>query len=188
MRHPLRLLTGSLALGLLGAFPLAAQDGGVMADLARDVSQVEQKLVGLAKAMPENTYAWRPGENVRSVSEVFQHVAADNYLLPAFVGAEPPASTGIKATDYKTVQAYETRRATRSEVIAELEASFAHLKKVMAETKDGQLSEKVSLFGRSMSRQAMWIMTTTHLHEHLGQAIAYARSNGVTPPWSQGGN
>jgi uncharacterized damage-inducible protein DinB len=24
----------------------------------------------------------------------------------------------------------------------------------------------------------------SHEHEHLGQMIAYARSNGVTPPWS----
>ncbi len=23
------------------------------------------------------------------------------------------------------------------------------------------------------------------MHEHLGQSIAYARSNGVTPPWSK---
>ena len=31
----------------------------------------------------------------------------------------------------------------------------------------------------------MWIGATTHLHEHLGQLIAYARSNGVVPPWSR---
>jgi hypothetical protein len=23
------------------------------------------------------------------------------------------------------------------------------------------------------------------MHEHLGQSIAYARTNGVAPPWSQ---
>jgi len=35
------------------------------------------------------------------------------------------------------------------------------------------------------TRRAMWIGATTHLHEHLGQLIAYARSNGVVPPWSR---
>jgi hypothetical protein len=24
-----------------------------------------------------------------------------------------------------------------------------------------------------------------HMHEHLGQSIAYARMNGITPPWSK---
>jgi hypothetical protein len=31
----------------------------------------------------------------------------------------------------------------------------------------------------------MWILTVGHLHEHLGQLIAYARSNNVVPPWSK---
>jgi len=25
----------------------------------------------------------------------------------------------------------------------------------------------------------------THMAEHLGQAIAYSRMNGIVPPWSQ---
>lgn len=25
-----------------------------------------------------------------------------------------------------------------------------------------------------------------HSHEHLGQSIAYARMNGIAPPWSEG--
>ena len=33
--------------------------------------------------------------------------------------------------------------------------------------------------------RGVWIVTATHLHEHLGQLIAYARSNNVTPPWSK---
>lgn len=39
------------------------------------------------------------------------------------------------------------------------------------------------MFGQSFTMQQGWIMATTHLHEHLGQMIAYARSNGVKPPW-----
>jgi hypothetical protein len=35
-----------------------------------------------------------------------------------------------------------------------------------------------------MAGLELWVLTTTHLHEHLGQLIAYARSNGVVPPWS----
>ena len=180
--------TASLAAVLLGAvvtLSAAQEQNPVMTDLLRDVSQVEEKLLGLARAMSAEQYSWRPGEGVRSVGEVFQHVAADNYLLPAFVGAAPPAATGIKSDDYATVQAYETREADRATIIADLEASFAHLKQAMSATPAAKMGDNVSLFGREVTTQQMWVLTTTHLHEHLGQSIAYARTNGVKPPWSR---
>jgi uncharacterized damage-inducible protein DinB len=142
--------------------------------------------MGLANAMPENTYAWRPGEGVRSVGEVFMHVAADNYLLAAVAaGQAAPAATGIKPEDYGTVQAYERRALDRAAVIRELEASFAFVAAAMDRTADADLGRSVQAFGQSFTLQKLWVMTTTHMHEHLGQSIAYARSNGVVPPWSR---
>lgn len=181
-------LTVGALLALMAAPAVAQQPAGLMADLLRDVSELQEKLVGLANAMPEANYGWRPGQGVRSVGEVFQHVAADNYLIPALLGTAPPASTGIKADDYKTVQDYETRKADRATIIADLEKSFAHLKKTMGETPAAKLGDEASFFGRNMTLQQAWILATTHLHEHLGQAIAYARSNGIVPPWSRAGN
>jgi uncharacterized damage-inducible protein DinB len=163
----------------------AAAQSGVMADMLRDVGQVEQKLVGLARAMPADKFDWRPGEGVRSVGEVFQHVAADNYLLSAGAGTAAPAATGIKAEDYNTAVAYESRKLGSDAIIAELEASFAHVKTAMSATTASRLGEKVSLFGGEMTIQQLWLVEVTHIHEHLGQAIAYARSNGVVPPWSR---
>ena len=167
------------------ASPGAAQQPALIADLLRDIGEVEQKLVGLANAMPADKYDWRPGEGVRSVGEVFKHVAADNYLLATAVGAVPPSPTGIKAEDYGTVQAYEARKADREAIIAALEASFAHVKEAIAGTSAEKLAEKVRIFGMELTVQQLWILETTHLHEHLGQSIAYARSNGVAPPWSR---
>ncbi len=179
--RPAAIAAASLAL-LASA---AAAQSAIMADLLRDVGQVEQKLVGLARAMPADKYDWRPGEGVRSVGEVFKHVAADNYLLSAGAGAAAPAATGIKVEDYNTAVAYENRKLDRDAIIAELEASFAHVKKAMSATSDSKLRETVSLFGGEMTVQALWVMETGHIHEHLGQSIAYARSNGVVPPWSR---
>jgi len=166
--------------------PAAAQQpNSVLADLLSDVTEVEQKLVGLARAMPAESFAWRPAAGVRSVGEVFQHVAADNYLLPIFAGTPAPAATGIKGDAYATVQAYETRTADRATVIADLEQSFAHLRAAMSATAARSPADTVTLFGETRTLQQVWVLTTTHLHEHLGQSIAYARSNGVTPPWSR---
>ena len=142
-------------------------------------------MVGLAKALPAAAYEWRPGKGVRSTGEVLMHVAADNYFLPAVIGVPAPAETGIDGKDYKTAAAFEKRTMTRDQIVAELEKSFAFLKKAMADTPDAKLEAPLDVFGRKTTTRGIWITTATHLHEHLGQLIAYARSNGVTPPWSK---
>jgi uncharacterized damage-inducible protein DinB len=156
----------------------------VIADLRADVEEVERKMLGLARAIPEDKYSWRPAAGVRSIGDVFLHVAADNYLIPAALGFPADASTGIKGDDYKTALAFEKRTMNKAATIAELEKSFAHLKKTLSDTPDARLTQAVSMFGMNLTGQKAWIMATTHLHEHLGQMIAYARSNGIAPPWS----
>lgn len=182
----------SLSIATVAAFVLVSSMSataqtreGVMGDLLRDIGEVESKVVGLAKAMPEAAYAWRPGAGVRSTGEVLQHIAADNYLLPAMMGIAPPAETGINGKDFKTAMAFEKRSMTRDQVIAELTKSFAFLKASMNGMPDAQLNAPLDVFGQKSSNRGMWITTATHLHEHLGQLIAYARSNKVTPPWSK---
>lgn len=158
---------------------------GLMGDLLKDIGDVESKIVGLAKAMPEASYAWRPGAGVRSTGEVFQHIAADNYFLPAAMGIAAPAETGINGKDFKTAAAFEKRPMTREQIIAEVTKSFAFLKTSMNGMTDAQLGAAIEVFGQKSTNRGMWITTATHLHEHLGQLIAYARSNKVTPPWSK---
>jgi uncharacterized damage-inducible protein DinB len=185
MRSIVRLGT-VVPLLLALTLPLAAQvRTGVMGDLIRDVTEVERKIVGLARAMPAETYDWRPGKGVRSASEVFMHVASDNYFLPAAMGLSAPAETGINGMEYQSAVAFEKRTLTRDQIIAELEKSFAFLKKAMADTPDDRLDTAIDLFGRKTTSRGTWITTTTHLHEHLGQLIAYARSSNVVPPWSK---
>jgi uncharacterized damage-inducible protein DinB len=51
----------------------------------------------------------------------------------------------------------------------------------------GQLDDAADLFGWQATKRAALTGMVAHMHEHLGQAIAYARMNGVMPPWSAGG-
>jgi uncharacterized damage-inducible protein DinB len=156
----------------------------VTADILNDLAQAEQKVVGLAKEIPEAKYAWRPGAGVRSVGQVVRHIAADNYLLPAAAfGATPDSATGIKGDDYTTAAAFEERSSTKDASIADLERSFAFLKQSI-QGSSAPMTDNVTLFGQTFTRQQALILTATHLHEHLGQLIAYARTNGVKPPWS----
>lgn len=163
----------------------SAPTAPVVVDLMKDIDQVQQKFVALAKATPPEKLSWRPAAGVRSVGEVLLHVASDNYLLPFGFGVAIPASTNIKGDDFKTLTAFETRALTRDQIVAELETSFAHLKGAMTKTTADDLMKPVSMFGMKSNAQSMWILTATHLHEHLGQSIAYARMNGIVPPWSK---
>jgi DinB superfamily len=184
MRFTVRLLTTIAALLIVSASAAAQARQGVMGELLKDVTDVETKVIGLAKAMPESAWAWRPSAGARTTSEVFLHIAADNYFLPAILGIAAPAETGI-TKEYKTAAAFEKKSMGRDAVMAELQKSFAFLKKSLTETPDAKLDAAVDMFGQKSTTRGVWITTTTHLHEHLGQLIAYARSNNIVPPWSK---
>ena len=183
MSHSLlRVLAPAILCAAIAAPAAAQAPSGVMDDLLKDVKEARGKIVGLAKAMPEAAWDWRPAPGVRSTKDVFVHVTADNYFIPVGAGSTAPAATGI-GEDYKTVEAFEKRTRTRDQVLAELDASFAFLEQQMAATTDARLATP-SKWPKTSTRQ-LWIASTTHLHEHLGQLIAYARSNKIAPPWSK---
>jgi uncharacterized damage-inducible protein DinB len=184
----LHLGLAGLATAIMVATPLIApaqSPGGIMEDYLRDLGGTQRKMVALARAMPADKYEWRPGPGVRSVGEVFLHVAADNYFLPAGMGIAPPPSTGIKSDDYKTADAFAARKLDKEAIVKELEDSYAFLKSAMSATTEAKLSQPATMFGATMPVRAWWLGTLSDMHEHLGQAIAYARMNGVVPPWSK---
>jgi hypothetical protein len=149
--------------------------GGFKADLLKEILDVEKKIVSLAEAFPADKYSWRPGVGVRSVSEVFMHVAGANYLLPSMAGVTPPA--GISRDMEKTVT-------DKPKVVEALKESFVHLKKGLENTSDDDFERKVKFFGDDATVRFVYMVASSHGTEHLGQSIAYARINGITPPWS----
>ena len=167
----------SAALGQATAPAAPSTPSGLRADVIWQLTDVEKKLVALAEAMPQEKYGWRPGPGVRSVSEVYVHVAGGNYFLPTFLGAKMPE--GITRDMEKTVT-------DKAKVIESLKSSFAHVRKAVEGVPDTDLDKKVKFFGQEPSERMMLIVLVSHGHEHLGQSIAYARTNGVAPPWSEG--
>ncbi len=155
----------------------------VVANLQRSVEIAHEKFTALAEAMPEEEWDWRPMEGVRSVGDVFIHVAADNWFGPALMGIESPPEIGVTTED-ATVSAYQQRGLTKAETMAEMEASFQHLLAAMEATAP-RAGEEVSLRGNPLTIADLWVKLTVHMHEHLGQSVAYARSRGVVPPWSR---
>lgn len=179
-----RILFGSLAGALfclaLGCTPAAppAPEVPPSSPAFRDevlsrLDTLQERVVSLAEAMPEDKYAWRPAEGVRSVSELYLHIARANFGLAGTFGATAPEGA-VPADDVTD----------KAAITAALSASFEHLKGAIQGVSPSAADETVNLFGNDMTtRQALWTITE-HLSEHLGQGIAYARVNGVVPPWN----
>ncbi len=146
---------------------------GFRGEFLANLDEVQEKIVSLAEATPSDAFGWRPAPGVRSISEVYMHIAGSNYFLSTFVGVTAPKMSGDLE---KTV----TKKA---DVIAELKKSFEHLRNAAASAKD--LEKPVKMFGNQTTYRGVLMTILSHLHEHLGQSIAYARMNGVVPPWSR---
>jgi uncharacterized damage-inducible protein DinB len=142
-----------------------------------DLKDSEEKLTSLAEAIPADKFGWRPAEGVRSVSEVFMHIANANYFFPTFWGVQVPAS--VKG------QNLEKTVTEKAKVVQTLKDSFAHLEKAVEGISDEQMAKTFDFFGQQMTTGALLFHAANHEHEHLGQLIAYARMNGVMPPWSK---
>jgi uncharacterized damage-inducible protein DinB len=147
---------------------------GFRGEFFANLDDVQEKILDLAEATPAEKYTWRPSKDVRSISEVYMHIAGGNYFLATFVGV--PAPKGMK-------QDMETAVTAKADVIAELKKSFEHLRNAAMGVKD--LEHGVKMFGKPSTDRGVLVTMLSHLHEHLGQSIAYARMNGVVPPWSR---
>lgn len=185
-----KLSTCLFALALLataGATRSFAQGSGSMGSMPMgfdfkaaslaDIKDADSKFVGLAKAIPAEKYTWRPGEGVRSVAEVFLHLASANYGLPPMMGAAP--AEGFNR------QGFEKSTTDKDKIVDQLSKSFAYLEASVEKASPADIEKHVKLFGgKEGTGGDVLFLIITDLHEHLGQMIAYARVNNVTPPWT----
>ena len=174
------LFLSTLIVMTLGLFaqPVLGQEtpsSGFRAEFIQQLDAVADKLIELAEAVPAEKYSWRPGSEVRTMSEVFVHVAAGNYFLMKFIGIQPPPD--FTRDMEKTIT-------SKADVIAAMRKSFDHLRQAVLKTSDADLEKTVELFGQNTTYRDVFFTAAMHLHEHLGQSIAYARVNGIVPPWS----
>ena len=150
---------------------------GYRSEVLAEVMIQHDKLVRLAEAIPADKYTWRPAPDVRSISEVFLHIAAANYNLYKLVGTPPPAGFNGKDYDKSTTD--------KEKIVAALKDSFDHAEKAIRSMSDADLEKSLDWFGGKNTERGILLFIVRHAAEHLGQSIAYARSVGVVPPWTE---
>lgn len=165
-------------LGVKDAAPAPA----ATADLLLPFSQMEKQVISLAQAVPEEKYAWRPAPGVRSFREVFLHIAYGNQLLLDI-------STGLKGESLQSRIAAqmksEAEPRTKAQVLEKLTDAFKAARSALEGVRAAALTREVDFFGTPTTQRGILATLDTHIAEHLGQAIAYARMNGIVPPWSK---
>ena len=154
-----------------------APASGPRAEFLTELKVEQDKFIRLAEAIPADKYGWRPTEGVRSVGEVLLHVAAANYNLPKLIGTPPPA--GFSA------QGYDKSITDKVKIIAALKDSFDHIRQAVINMPDANLENQLDWFGGKNTERGILLFMTRHTAEHLGQSIAYARSVGIVPPWTE---
>jgi uncharacterized damage-inducible protein DinB len=159
------------------AMASAAPTSGFRAEFLEEIAYYEQRYTRLAEAIPAEKYTWRPAEGVRSVGEVFTHITAANYGIARALGTAPPAGFDMKA-----ILALST---DKPKLLLTMKESFAHFRSAIVALNEVDADKPQKMFNRQTTLRGSFIMITGHFGEHLGQSIAYARVNGVVPPWTE---
>lgn len=176
----LKLLVPAAALAL--AIPMqvshaqTAPTTGWRAEFLAVMAVAEDKYVKLAEATPPDKLDWRPGAGVRSINEVYLHVAGANYGLAGRFDVKPPAGVDLANIE---------KMSDKANIVKHLKASFAHFRAAVVAFPEGESEKMVPLFGgQQVTARHFLTFIADHNGEHLGQSIAYARMNGIVPPWS----
>jgi len=141
-----------------------------------DLEVVQKKFVDLANALPADKMTWRPSADSRSFAEVFLHVAGERYGILSLMGAEKPAGFDGGKLEKSTTD--------KAQIVEELNKSWAFTQKTIGDMTNAQFAKLLPKLGPDANQGDVVYILVTDAHEHLGQAVAYARANGVIPPWT----
>jgi uncharacterized damage-inducible protein DinB len=150
---------------------------GIRGEIIHSMLDAGGKIQELAGAIPDGKYTWKPSKDVRSTGQVLLHVVASNYMLPSLFGVKSPMTADeMQKLDTQTMEPAKIRQM--------LKDSYAWATQAVADTPDSTLEAPINFFGQKMTRRGGMLALASHSHEHLGQLIAYARANNITPPWT----
>lgn len=160
---------------LLSVVVSYAQDNLPQATIQAVLTGNQGQVIQLAEAFSEEQYDWRPAEGVNSVGEALLHVAGGNYFLAMKMGFPPPEDVDMMNLGKIT---------GKDNIISALKKSNEFVLEKIVMVKNDELDEEVDFGFAKMNKMGGLLAIMEHNGEHKGQLIAYARTNGVVPPWS----
>jgi uncharacterized damage-inducible protein DinB len=187
MSHISLLIRSALSIIVLSSLVFAddnhqekAQMSGFCGEFIGQVNFIQGRLMQLQQAVPAHKFAWQPTDGVRSLGDVYMHAALANYYFIKMSGQQVPKDINLDLKPHE----WDKTATGKEEINKVLERSFHDMIAAAQKISEADLEKTVKVFGMEMSMRNFMVSSLNHLHEHLGQSIAYARSNGITPPWT----
>lgn len=170
--------TGTFAQAAASAVPedKTAPSYDMKAQALLDLDNVNKKFISLAEALPQDKFNWRPAPDARSFAEVFLHVAGERYTILELGGATPPVGF-----DRKT---FEKSTTDKAKIIEELKKSWDFTQATIGAMTNADFAKLLPKLGPQANAGDVVYILVADAHEHMGQSVAYARENGIVPPWT----
>lgn len=155
---------------------LYAQENMVQNSIKGMLAFNQGQVTSLAETFTEEQYNWKPSEGVRSTGESILHIAGANYYLASKLGFPPPEDV-----DMMNIEKIEGK----DNILVALKKSNEFILEKVGLVESDKFGEEVDFGFGKFNRLSGLLIILEHNGEHKGQLIAYARSNGVVPPWSK---
>jgi uncharacterized damage-inducible protein DinB len=174
-----------LLLGAALAFAAEKPKATIAKSYDGDLQSAEGEIVSLAEAMPADKYNFAPTmgafTGVRTFALQMRHIASVNYdVAAAILGEKSPVEMGKNENGADSLD-------NKDAIVKYLKDSFAYSHKAIDTITDkNYLGEVKSPFGEgNATRASLATIFAWHSFDHYGQAVVYARMNGVIPPASR---
>jgi len=164
----------SLALLLTIFAPPAVSGQSVAQSLTGLYEVTRNNITASAEMLEDDLYSFRPTEEVRSMGELFAHIANAQYsFCSAAAGQQSPATENFEQT-----------RSTKAEILEALALGFRYCDEVYANMTDEAGARPVNFFTGPNTAFGVLAFNAAHNYEHYGNLVTYMRLNGITPPSS----
>ncbi|WP_425153466.1 DinB family protein [Candidatus Palauibacter sp.] len=169
-------IAGAPAVGEVTLAPRVTDPISIRDEVLDHFQRSSRKISELARVMPAEKLSWAPAEGVMEVGEVYMHIARYNFMyLDQNLGIAPP--NGFDYADIESIRDKDKVREIH-------EMSVRHVMEQVGALSEASLSGETELYGRRVQGWTVLLQLVSHMNEHVGQSVAYARMNGVVPPWS----
>jgi uncharacterized damage-inducible protein DinB len=126
-----------------------------------------------ADKIPEDLWSFQPTKEVRTVAQLFAHIADAQYEFCGVVNGES-VSKNIEKT-----------KKTKSEIVPALKEAFAYCDATYAKLTDATAAGMVPFMGMRITKLGAMDFDTAHNFEHYGNMVTYMRIKGIVPPSSE---
>jgi uncharacterized damage-inducible protein DinB len=157
--------------------PASAQAGGdaTIASVKTLYENVKGFITKAAEQVPPDKYGYAPVKGVRTMGQLFGHIANSTAMFCNTASGMQMATGG----DAEKLTA-------KADIQKALATGFSACDHAFQMINAGSANEPIKLFNQAHTRIGVMAFNNAHMYEHYGNVVTYMRINGMVPPSSGG--